>query len=237
MRAFIVFLVVIGSGCASRQPISAAEAELRTAPLQKAPDFFFATAKATYFDSKRRLKGELGLVVAAPDRMYVEVRGPGSTPISTFVTRGGKAQLHDLEGPGFYAGAATAHALSRILPIGLPIPQAVALLSGRLPVPKNPSRSEGKGAKVYLEGSIEHFGKVRLEGEGDRWVLALVDRGLTLRFEDRHPSGLFQRLEIIDQPQRREVVFDLIDLDLSGEPPADEVFQLEVPAGLEVQPL
>lgn len=237
MRTSSVLVILCASGCASLQPISGQDAQKRTQSLSQGPAFFYATAKATYFDKNRRLKGELGLVVAEPDRLYVEVRGPGGTPVSTFVCIGGRAQLYDLEGPGFYEGEATALALGRILPVGLPPPQAVRLLAGRLPIPKTPTLRQAKGSKVLLEGSVEHLGKVRLEGGGDRWTLTLLDRGITLRFENRHPSGLFQRLEIVDKTQGREVLFQMVDLDLSGEAPADEVFRLEVPPGLEVLPL
>ena len=237
MKLYCLLLALGISGCARLQPISVEEAKRRTAVLLDTPSFFFATAKATYFDSKRRLKGELGLVVASPDRLYVEVRGPGGTPVSTFVCKGKKAQLYDLEGPGFYEGEATPYALGRILPVSLPPAQAIALLSGRLPIPENPTNRQRKGKEVILEGAVEHLGQVRLRGSQDRWTVILVDRGLTLHFEGRHSSGLFQRLEIIDQGMKREVVFQLVDLDLSGEPPSDEVFHLQAPVGLEVQPL
>jgi len=237
MSMRLCLVIMCASGCASLKPISVEQSKTFTGPLAKGPSFFFATAQATYLDRERRLKGELGLVVAQPDRLYVEVRGPGGTPMSTFVCANGNAQLYDLEGPVFYKGDATASALGRILPVGLPPVQAVALLSGRLPVPAAPTVAKGTKSTVLLEGPVDHLGEVRLQGGGDRWTLVLLDRGITLRFADRHPSGLFQRLEIIDKAAGREVLFKLVDLDLSGSAPADEVFHLEAPAGVEVRPL
>ena len=106
------------------------------------------------------------------------------------------------------------------------------MLSGRLPIPENPTNRQRKGKEVILEGAVEHLGQVRL-GEVKTAGLSFWWIGLTLHFEDRHSSGLFQRLEIIDQGMKREVVFQLVDLDLSEEPPSDEVFHLQAPVGLE----
>ena len=94
----IILSLFMASGCSTWKTAKApAKGGLQSASLEP-PKFYFASMNATYFGGQGRLKGELGLIVSAPDKILLEVRGPGGNPVSTFACNGRTVSLLELEG-------------------------------------------------------------------------------------------------------------------------------------------
>jgi hypothetical protein len=203
---------------------------------QSKVNFVFGAAKVTYFGKQGRLKGDMGIIAAAPDRLLIEVRGPGGAPISTFACDGSTVSLYDLDGPGFYQGPATPLSMARLLPLPIEPEFASGLLLGKLPLPGIIRRYENQGDSQRIEGEHATLGLLRITRySADHWLWELPDEGLEIDFKKRQSNGIFQHILI--KSEASEVLLRFSELDSSGEAPALELFRLRAPAGVAVQRL
>jgi hypothetical protein len=198
--------------------------------------FFIAELRATYFGARGRLKGAIGLIVRSPDKLLIEIRGPGGTPISTFACDGEVISLLELEGPRFLRGAATPRSMARLLPLPLEPNIAVDLLRGKLPLPEGAIRYQTRGKAERLEGEHPTLGTLIItKFSPDHWRWELPDEPLRVDLRAPRPDGIFTDLEI--RRGGEEVHLRLTSIDTSGEPPPDAAFTLPVPTGVTVEPL
>jgi hypothetical protein len=201
-----------------------------------APAFYFATLDATYFGDRGRLKGELGLIVAAPDRLLIEVRGPGGQPVSTFACDGSQITLFELEGPRFYRGPANPLTMARLLPLPVEPEIAVALLRGQLPMPTEAKSYRTKGKGQQIEGEHPTLGRLLVTRYSpDHWLWELPDEPLRVELKNPTKNGVFQ--DILIKAAKDEVHLRLSDLQSEGEAPSEETFQLKPPPGVATQRL
>ncbi|MDE0883134.1 MAG: hypothetical protein OSB21_11110 [Myxococcota bacterium] len=203
---------------------------------QSKVNFVFGAAKVTYFGKKGRLKGDMGIIAAAPDQLLIEVRGPGGAPISTFACDGTTVSLYDLDGPSFYQGPATPLSMARLLPLPIEPEYASALLLGKLPMPGRIRVYENRATSQRIEGEHATLGVLRVtRHSADHWLWELPDEGLRVDFSERQSNGLFRRVLI--RSKGSEVLLRFSELDSSGEAPAPDLFRLQAPAGVSVQRL
>ena len=235
-RSMIAGLALLLAGCASWRAAPLSESQKLEAAGAKAPAFYFATLEANYFGNRGRLKGELGLIVAAPDRMLIEVRGPGGQPVSTFACDGSTVTLFELDGPRFYSGPANPLSMARLLPLPLEPAIAVALLRGQLPMPKDTKAYRTKGSGQQIEGEHPTLGRLLVTRYApSHWVWELPDEPLRIEFKKANAEGIFR--DILIKTDKDEVRLRLSDLQTDGQPPGIETFQLKAPAGVTVQSL
>jgi len=224
------------SSCATWKTPKAAQPGVFKSAELTAPDFFFSTLSATYFGGKGRLKGELGLIISAPDQLLLEVRGPGGSPVSTFACDGKTVSLFEMEGPRFYTGPANPLTMSRLLPLPVEPEIAVDLLRGRLPMPETATTYRTKGSAQQLSGEHPTLGRLRVTRFSPKhWQWELPDEDLKLTLKDPTDRGVFR--EIVIKTAKDEVALRMQDLESGGEPPSPELFRLEPPPGVAVQPL
>ena len=201
-----------------------------------APEFYFASMNATYFGGQGRLKGELGLIISAPDKILLEVRGPGGNPISTFACNGRTISLFELEGPRFYSGPANPITMARLLPLPVEPEIAVSLLRGRLPMPSDSASYQTKGQAQQLSGMHPTLGTIVVTRYSpEHWTWELPDESLHLTLKKPTEAGLFR--DILIRSKNEEVRLRLSELDASGTAPETQLFTLEPPPGVTVQPL
>ena len=223
-------------GCATWKPSTPPQAAPLQAPQAKNTAFYFASLRATYFGKQGRLKGELGLITSAPDKLYIEVRGPGGEPISTFTCDGERVALFELEGPRFYQGAANPRSMARLLPLPLEPKIAVDLLLGKLPMPPEAKAYRTRGEGQQIEGTHPTLGRlVVTRFSPSHWRWELPDEPLRIDFKKPQADGIFT--ELLIRHDDEEVALKLSDIRRDGEPPANSIFQLQAPEGVSIQPL
>jgi len=234
MRLPLTLALVLLAGCPNRSWRAAPTEALSEAKalFNEAPAFLFATAKVTYFGDQGRLKGELGLVLSRPDRLYIELRGPGGTPLSIFACDGDTARLFEVEGPRFFEGPADASSLGRVLPVALNPKLAVSLLLGSPPLPPKPV-VERSGDRLRISGVHPELGPLALTLDEGRWRWELTGSKVRIDLSDRR-QGVFHRLLI--RAGDEEVAWQLSELELGGDAPALTLFKVERPAGLTPSP-
>jgi hypothetical protein len=236
MKAMLFGLALLLLGCPSKtrwEPVAQVTGAPFANRFSTAPDHLFTSAKATWFAEGKRIKGELGLVLAAPDKMYLEIRGPGGVPVSTFTCDGTTAQLYELEGPHFLKGPATARSLGRVLPLPLAPKLAVDLLRGKLPLPTG-GTYERAGELLSLTGEHPELGTLRIEQNGDTYTWMLPAKAIRVRFTKGALGQPFARVEL--RHGKAELSLRFFETDSSGEAPDPEIFTLQQPPGLSVEP-
>ena len=235
-RFGVLMTALMISACSTWQRAQLPAQDSAFAPPASSPGFYFATVNATYFGGQGRLKGELGVILAAPNKLLLEVRGPGGTPVSTFACDGETVSLFELEGPRFYTGAASPLSMARLLPLPVEPEVAVDLLRGRLTLPQTELSYEVKGKANRLSGVHPLLGNVVIERlSQDRWVWSLPDEAVRVELSRRSPQGVFQDLMI--QAGREQVRLRFSELDTTGDPPEAELFKLTPPPGVTPQRL
>ncbi len=229
-------LAFVLAGCASWRAAPLSQSNQLKPATANAPAFYFATLEANYFGARGRLKGELGLIVASPDRLLIEIRGPGGQPVSTFACDGDAVTLFELEGPRFYTGPANPITMARLLPLPLEPTIAVALLRGQLPMPQTAKAYRTKGKGQQIEGEHPTLGRLLVTRYApDHWLWELPDEPLRIEFKDPGPKGIFR--DILIKTAKDDVRLKLSDLQMDGDPPSADVFRLKAPAGVTVQAL
>ena len=224
------------SGCSTWKTSKAPANGSLQSPAPDAPQFYFASMNATYFGGQGRLKGELGLIVFAPDKILLEVRGPGGNPVSTFACNGQDVSLFELEGPRFYKGPANPLSMARLLPLPVEPEIAVNLLLGRLPMPNDATNYQTKGEAQQLSGVHPTLGVIIVTRYSPtHWTWQLPDDNLHLTLKDPTKSGVFR--DILIKSKSDEVRLQLSEFDASGTAPDSKLFTLEPPPGVAVQPL
>ena len=126
-----------------------------------------ARAKADYLDgSAGRVKIDIGLVLAKPNRLRLSGESSLTGPLLTLVTDGQDFQLLDVRRNSFMAGRVNPCSMARLIRVALHPAEAVAVLVGGVPL-----FGDGEAATPKLDWS----GK-----DGGREVLTLSDaRGRT----------------------------------------------------------
>jgi hypothetical protein len=236
MRAAGLGLALLLTACPSKtrwQPVLTVEGAPFAERFASAPTHLFTSAKATWFGEGQRIKGEIGLVLAAPDKLYLEVRGPGGVPVSTFTCDGTRAQLYDMEGPNFLEGPASAHSLGRVLPLPLPPALAVDLLRGKLPLPEG-GVYQRAGELLALTGEHPELGSLRIERRGEDYTWSLPAEAISVRFSEGAPGQPFARVEL--RHGDAELSLRFFETSTGGDPPGAAIFSLHRPAGLSAQP-
>ena len=234
--AMITFCLCLTTGCSTWKASKAPATGSLQSSLGDAPEFYFARMNATYFGGQGRLKGELGLIVAAPDKLLLEVRGPGGNPVSTFACDGKTVTLFELEGPRFYSGPANPLTMARLLPLPVEPHVAVSLLRGRLPMPVEATSYQTKGQAQQLSGVHPLLGQVVVTRYSPtHWTWQLPDEELLITLKEPTNSGVFR--DILIKSKDGEVRLRLREFDASGNPPDAEIFSLEPPPGVETRPL
>ena len=235
-----VMIIILGlfgvSGCATwKAGQMPTKGSLQSGTLD-APQFYFASMNATYFGGQGRLKGELGLIVSAPDKILLEVRGPGGNPVSTFACNGRTVSLLELEGPRFYTGPANPITMARLLPLPVEPEIAVSLLRGQLPMPSDATSYQTKGDAQQLTGTHPTLGTIIVTRYApSHWTWRLPDEQLHLTLKDPSEAGIFR--DILIKSKNEEVRLRLSEFDANGDPPDAALFNLEPPPGVEVRPL
>ncbi len=233
----IIILGLVGTiGCSTWKAGKApAKGSLQSGSLD-APQFYFASMNATYFGGQGRLKGELGLIISVPDKILLEVRGPGGNPVSTFACNGRTISLLELEGPRFYSGQANPISMARLLPLPVEPEIAVSLLRGQLPMPSDATSYQTKGDAQQLTGTHSTLGTIIVTRYGpNHWTWSLPDEQLHLTLKDPTKAGIFR--DILIKSKSDEVRLRLSEFDASGAPPDAQLFTLQPPPGVEVLPL
>ena len=234
--AMIVLCLCLTTGCAMWKASKVPATGSLQGSFGDPPKFYFAKMKATYFGGSGRLKGELGLIVAAPDKLLLEVRGPGGNPVSTFACDGKIVTLFELDGPRFYSGPANPLTMARLLPLPVEPHVAVSLLNGRLPMPVETTSYQTKAQARQLSGVHPLLGQVVVTRYSrTHWTWRLPDEELFITLKDPTKSGVFR--DVLIKSKDTEVRLRLQDFDASGDPPDAEVFTLEPPPGVDTQPL
>jgi hypothetical protein len=93
-----------------------------------------ASAKIDHFGERGRVRGDLMLFAARPDRIRLDVVSPFGVALATLTTDGTRFSLADLREKRFYVGPATPCNLARLTAVPVPGHVLVDLLRGEAPV-------------------------------------------------------------------------------------------------------
>lgn len=112
-------------------------------------------AKMDYAGDRGRVRGDMSLYVARPERIRMDIFAPPplSTAIDTLTSDGKRFALRDLRENKFYFGAATACNIARLTNVPVPGNVLVDLLRGQAPVLKHEpaaARIEWSGDGYYV---------------------------------------------------------------------------------------
>jgi hypothetical protein len=167
-RAAIVAALVGVLGCA-RAPISQfpnAEAAISSMRARLACNrSLLAEAKVDFIDGHARVRGNVAILAALPDRTRIDVFSPFGVSLSTITTDAGKFTFFDLEHRRFVEGPANACNMARFTQVALPPFVLVQLLRGEAPILKHDA------ARSTLDWSSGWFGgghyRIQLNGQND----------------------------------------------------------------------
>ena len=138
IRLLAALGAVLALGCGSPPPASQfpnAQAALdRMRATTACSRALTSDAKIDYFGEAGRIRGSLLYVVAAPDKLRLDVVSPFGATISTLTSDGHEFALFDLRQKQFLRGPANACNLGRFTHVPLPPAALVQLLRGEAPV-------------------------------------------------------------------------------------------------------
>jgi len=138
IRLLAALGAVLALGCGSPPPASQfpnAQAALdRMRATTSCSRALTSDAKIDYFGEAGRIRGSLLYVVAAPDKLRLDVVSPFGATISTLTSDGHEFALFDLRQKQFLRGPANACNLGRFTHVPLPPAALVQLLRGEAPV-------------------------------------------------------------------------------------------------------
>jgi hypothetical protein len=103
-----------------------------------------SSAKIDHFGEKGRIKTDLMLFAARPDRIRMDVVSPFGVALATLTSDGHRFGLTDLRDKAFYEGPARACNIARLTTLPVPGHVLVDLLRGEAPVLKH----EGAGTTI-----------------------------------------------------------------------------------------
>ncbi|MEO8903761.1 MAG: hypothetical protein ABI488_15775 [Polyangiaceae bacterium] len=131
-------LALLALGCAAPPPASqfpSAQAALdRMRATTSCSRALTSDAKLDYFGPQGRLRGSLLYVVAAPDKLRLDIVSPFGATVSTLTSDGKNFALFDLRQKQFLRGPANACNLARFTHVPIPPAALVQLLRGEAPV-------------------------------------------------------------------------------------------------------
>lgn len=187
------------------------------------------------------------VAIKQPDRLRIDALSPFGSPVSTLVSDGARISIYDMEEKRFQQGPATPRNLSRLVPVSLEPEELSALLRGTVPVIRHTGARIGWDAKegryqLDLEGD-ERLQRIWFEPEARRPTATEVWRRGRLDYAAR--LGDYERTDGVALPRRVrvEVPADEMRVDIRvvehriNPELDDEVFQLEAPRGIPVEPL
>ena len=129
---------LLALGCAAPPPASqfpSAQAALdRMRATTSCSRALTSDAKLDYFGPQGRLRGSLLYVVAAPDKLRLDIVSPFGATVSTLTSDGKAFALFDLRQKQFLRGPANACNLARFTHVPIPPAALVQLLRGEAPV-------------------------------------------------------------------------------------------------------
>jgi len=130
------------AGCAAVPPPASAlpDAAAAIARLRATGDCevaLKAKAKIDHFGERGRVKGDLYMFAAVPDRLRLDAISPFGVAVATLTSDGKNFALADLRDKRFYVGPASACNIGRLTTVPLPGHVFVDLLRGQAPVLKH----------------------------------------------------------------------------------------------------
>jgi hypothetical protein len=144
MRVFAACTCLVGalaaSGCARpvapppSSPPSADAALARMHASFACGNAVQANGKLDHYGIQGRVRGELMLFAARPDRLRMDIVSPFGVTVATLTTDGDRFSLADLRDKRFYVGPATACNIARLTAVPVPGHVLVELLRGEAPV-------------------------------------------------------------------------------------------------------
>ncbi len=90
-----------------------------------------ANAKIDHFGAQGRVRGDLMLFAARPDRIRMDVVSPFGVALATLTSDGRRFELTDLQGQGLHEGPALACNIARLTTVPVPGHVLVDLFRGR----------------------------------------------------------------------------------------------------------
>jgi len=147
-----------------------------------------SAAKIDHFGEKGRVRGDLLMFVAVPNRIRMDVVSPFGVTLATLASDGRVFSLADLREKKFYVGPASACNIARLTTVPIPPHVLVELLHGQPPVlvhPPNATAVEWSGKGYYV---------VRIDGTRD----AHEELHVQVHSEDFSKPWGEQRLRLVD---------------------------------------
>ena len=125
-----------------------------------------ADARLDYIGPRGRLRGDVMYIVAAPDRVRLDLYSPFGATLSTLTSDGEHFELYDPRAKRYFYGPANACNLARFTQVSLPPAVLVDILRGEAP--------------VLVHGA----GAATIRWESDRYVVSIAGtRGASERVE------------------------------------------------------
>ena len=91
-------------------------------------------AKVNYFESNRRVRGNMAVLAVLPDKVRIDVFSPFGLSLSTLTSDGSEFSLYELQARQYWLGSASACNLERFTKVSLPPFVLVQLLRGEAPI-------------------------------------------------------------------------------------------------------
>jgi hypothetical protein len=136
-------------------------------------------AKADYFESSRRVRGNLAIIAALPESIRIDVFSPFGVDLSTLTSDGRQFSLYELQSRKLWWGTSSACNLARFTRISLPPFVLVQLLRGEAPILKHvPNQASirwssnwlGTGHyEVQITGNNQSSETIQLVPESGDW--------------------------------------------------------------------
>jgi len=195
----------------------------------------------------KRIRAKQLIAVDREGRLRIEVLSPFGHPITTLVSDGSRLMIYDAREKRFHLGAATAHALARLLPVPISPAELSAMMRGAIPTIQHTEavvswNSQDGRYRLSLTG-----GKRRqmLELEPKYLRVTLVESTIGGKLLYRAKLGNYSGSDDTIVPQRilfeapaRELRVDLTVTEHTMNPKLpDTAFTLEPPRGILVEPL
>ncbi len=161
--AFALTLVIVGCGGAPRSKFPDAEAAMaRMRATHVCSRGLVGEAKADFMDSRGRVRGNVSILAALPDRTRLDVFSPFGVSLSTLTTDHGQFAFFDLEQKSFVEGPASPCNIARFTQVAMPPFALVQLLRGEAPVLKH---ATGQANLAWSSG-LFGGGRYRVEVHG-----------------------------------------------------------------------
>jgi hypothetical protein len=128
-------------------------------------------AKADFMDSRGRVRGNVSILAALPDRTRLDVFSPFGVSLSTLTTDQGQFAFFDLEQKSYIEGPASPCNIARFTQVPMPPFALVQLLRGEAPVLKHAS------GQTNLAWSSGFFGggRYRVEVRGQHESVETIE--------------------------------------------------------------